>query len=257
MAAILKDPILVLGDINLDTVILPCWEAHEADGDTRYGWHEGPRYTMSRKPGGAWLLGRVIRAALDLKKSDPNYENVVRLGIYSEPENDPDLLDSLAILEPFRIGPGAQERVYRLPDQGTLGSIRSSPRTRAERRDDLKNKLLEYLDKITHDHRNRIGTPWLIVVPDLHGIFRDIEPVRSIQPFLEGNDHFNRRSKNDGLILWRMSYPLGKGKTWDYIFEHYRDNLIVVTNTDYLRRGRRDPGRDFDRGEGRLSSQEP
>ena len=241
-----KLPILVLGDVNFDTVILPCRETREPDEGSRFGWHEGPLYKMFKNPGGVWLMADVIQAAIG---EQPKVPETGRVRTYSQqPKNDknddPHRLDSLAILASFLIEPEGQKSVYRIDPKGVLGSIRviskpgSNPLPDSEgQRKALEEGLIKYIDGLKEKYSEQ---PWLVVVQDLHDIFRDLDPCDSIEKFLSGNPHFDKATgdkyKGDGLILWRMSSPLAQGKTWSHVLEKYGPQTIVVTNTDYLRK---------------------
>ena len=244
-----RPSILVLGDVNVDTVILPCRQARYSDKGSQFGWHEGSPYKLFHRPGGAWLMKEILQAALGESEAGESrvvtYDHTLSLG--SAPANAPPRLDSLAILTPFPIDPESQESVYRLDPKGVLGSIQDvsdenrPPALDSERqRRTLKFGLMKYLRKLIRKFKNLDASdkPWLVVVQDLHDIFRDLDPKFSIEPFLKGNPHFDPKVNGytgDGLILWRMSSPLAQGKTWSHVFKTYVGQMIVVTNADYLR----------------------
>jgi hypothetical protein len=56
--------ILILGDVNLDTLIVPLPQDRHPSEDRRMTWQTEGTCWLHRRRGGAWLLAELINAAL-------------------------------------------------------------------------------------------------------------------------------------------------------------------------------------------------
>ena len=68
--------ILVLGDVNLDTLIVPLPRGDHPPGKTPMTWEHDRQYLRIRRRGGAWLLCDIINSALRFNDQKPKIATV-------------------------------------------------------------------------------------------------------------------------------------------------------------------------------------
>jgi len=104
----LKNPadtvrIFVLGDVNLDSLIVPLGPRSQAEPLGQMGWLREEHFWRHRRRGGAWLLAEIINAAL----RSPNF--VKQFGTITAETYDPVACQGNRILIAGKTGEDLQQ----------------------------------------------------------------------------------------------------------------------------------------------------
>jgi hypothetical protein len=234
--------ILVLGDVNIDTLIVPRPHEAPASEDGRMAWQEEGNCWLHRRRGGAWLITEIINAAL----AAPSFVEACGVTIaktYGIDENNvgdsvietslaEDYLSSLAILGLFRRGAKSplddKRQAYRV--ERFLGWVHTKARINAGSGalDPYQQALLRCLDLLAREEKRERD---ILVLHDKAGYFRHLPA-----PLLEcaiGRQFTEGKT----WIVWQMYSPLAEGILWQTIQKRkdWLDRTIVVVKMECLR----------------------
>jgi ATPase family associated with various cellular activities (AAA) len=262
--------ILVLGDVNLDTLIVPFPRVDHSPGRTPMTWENDGHYLRIRRRGGAWLLCDIINSALkfgDQKLKNATAYSTTIPGLYEVTDErlnsslETPYLESYAILDlfPKELNSHAdkrpnEEKVYRIKE-GVIGWIDNrsflsgADQKQLRGHDDaewrwmLKEKREEYLQESlleclkSLDPKKLKSKPDIVVLHDRDGHFRRLRPD-SIDKYVIG--HFNERinmSSKPPWIVWQMYSPLAAGTLWEKIKEQpdLLNRTVAVVKVECLR----------------------
>ncbi|MBD0321105.1 MAG: hypothetical protein ICV87_12270, partial [Gemmatimonadetes bacterium] len=212
--------VAVVGDVHVD-VVLARMQAPVADA-TR-NWIRHNQYGPFRRPGGAWLLQQIVRAAVG---------SAARVTGYSIPKaaalaDIPDCPVSFALLQQYRKEVGSDKWVYRLNPAIPAGWLTAAPveyRLAGSAHQEHLTSLLARVEK---------NDPEIVVVHDHNNGFRELDPAHSLDPLLRDNPHF--QPGGHGLVVWHPDAPLEQGKLWKYLCGPLAHRVVAVVNEDDLR----------------------
>ncbi len=233
-----KIHILVLGDVNLDTLLVPL----PAPDKVQLAWHEARNYWRLRRRGGAWLIAEILEAAL-ASPSFVSERNRIVVETYDRQlhgVDDPTIestfathyLTSAAILGLFpqtRVRNSAtSKQVYRIAQ--FLGWIHNEPRImRGERDTTAYDRRLTQCLKDFAEY-NQVPRD-ILVLHDTASHFRSLGPE-----FI--TDIIGRQfDASTTWIVWHMYSPLAQGNLWDAIAanKQWLDRTIAVVSMECLR----------------------
>lgn len=220
---------LVIGDVNVDLVVAP---VTKSGGDRK--WRKELQYCEFRRPGGAWLAHEIISGAIGEDGEVLSYSQEAAKKWCSEVR--PPCLVSIASLKEYVRDPEEKplRKVFRM-DRAILGWLRTHGGEFAKEDMEHTAVLGELLDEVKH----RAHHPPLIVIYDHNNGFRDLDPARSISPFIKGNPHFlpERHPKMSprGIILWHPDHPICSGNVWEYLSTHHPTQTVAVVHAEDLR----------------------
>ena len=263
--------ILVLGDVNLDTLLVPLPRGDHPPGKRPMTWEGDAHYRRFRRRGGAWLLCDMINSALrfkDLKiKSAKVYSKSIAGGYEVtdrrlESSLKTPYLESCAILGLFPKTPGSaagkrsdQERVYRITEEvpgwiDSLAFLNAGDQEELEDLDDdadwrvkRKEKREEYLQKSLLECLHSVAPETMaskqdiVVLHDRDGHFRRLDR-KYIHKYILG--HLGSPGERDSKapwVVWQMYSPLATGTLWETVSaERERlDRIIAVVKVECLR----------------------
>jgi len=237
--------ILVLGDVNLDTFLVPLVE----DG----------QWWRHRRRGGAWLLEEIIemalkairtaakdrgwRKAIEVKSYDHDAAGVDSIELKSA--QDKQYWSAAAILGLFPMVvkdiPGAKDTVYRLEQWlGWAHYEKEHPKKPFERpletyKQSLR-KCLERLEQATQVAQEAKCSQDILVLHDAARDFRNLDPSL----LRRGLEQQYKPDKT--WIIWQMAAPLAtplaNSELWQIIKnkETWLPRTILVVKVEYLRR---------------------
>ena len=243
--------ILVLGDVNIDTIEVALRKSDERSGGSpdraqtdysriwRYGgtlqlkdlirtaiWgpNEGEEIV-----GSDFLARRFPAAQEGIKGTLATYDPKKTLRIIgSDGLAGPDRCDeSFIFLDTYKQNATSNEHVYRIRIED-IGHIKDSlPGKKRDPEGKRQEKLKSLLLKLNGLEENEAGKcdspkPSILVIDDFDLGFRKLtEDGSQVLRFLEGNEGFEKDGK--GVIVWRMERPLANGKLWDAMtkVKHY------------------------------------
>jgi hypothetical protein len=236
----------VLGDVNLDTLIVPRRHSRKEPGDERMEWEKEGNWWRHRRRGGAWLLSEIIDAALNEVRKIVSNE-AVTVKSYNlqnaRVDNDqiksslaPQYLSSSAILSLFPMVPifssgDMVDRVYRV--NSVLGWVHDNwcefaDNVESPYKASLKNCLNVCLDAYAWADDRRT----ILVLHDTNSHFRRVD-AKIIEAAIER--YFQ---PNKSWIVWHMYSPLAKGNLWELFADGHKDWLdrtIAVVKMECLR----------------------
>jgi hypothetical protein len=232
--------ILVLGDVNLDTLFVPLAPDPQPSDGGRMAWQTERNYWLHRRRGGAWLLKEIIDAAVSSRSFAENVGKPA-LETYAEEANGVDnaalasslpanYLTSSVILGLFPSAAaetsGGENQVYRI--EKFVGWVHSQRPVQTGQNNPYARRLVQCLepyaqgDKIARD---------ILVLHDRAGYFR-----RLPGPFLE-NVVTRQFEEGKTWIVWHMYSPLAENQLWD-VFQRKKewlDRTIVVAKMECIR----------------------
>ncbi|HEX8691198.1 MAG TPA: AAA family ATPase [Longimicrobium sp.] len=210
-------------------------------GARRHNWQKAPQYWVFRRPGGAWLLCKVVRAAVG-----PGIQ--VKTAGEAEGEDYPKQLTascpvSLATLRAFPLKVSKEPKeddplAYRIAGDSLSGWLRHmlpGPPV-GDRTDEFDRAMREHLKKLSSDPSRPVAD--LLVLHDHNNGFRDIPTEESVAPFVDPELFPGSAGGRRGVILLHSDAPLAEGPLWKFLFDDhpaYRDRLVVVVNAEDLR----------------------
>ena len=206
--------ILVVGDVNLDTIIVHPVHENES-GEEREHWQT---YNLRiRKAGGTWFLRNVIKAAIwgrDQVSAAPSQAASILswpikqrglsagavLVTYSDEklkewkkQIEPPCLVSIRLLAAFRKkNRGFSYRIKDTDSNGYLYSGGDCSGNQPSWRRQFEPDLLNLIRELQVACRNQSILPQILVINDENNGFRDLRPAESVLPLLDGNPHFSR-----------------------------------------------------------------
>jgi uncharacterized protein YbgA (DUF1722 family) len=231
-----RDPsnirIFVLGDVNLDTLLVPLPLPIQTSETGQMAWIKERNFWRHRRRGGAWLLAEIINAAL---RSSDFVAQVGRLKAetYNEKVNSvvdtsietslpDDYLSSTALLGLFpqtaKERHGDKKLVYRLEKfVGWLHTHASV--TDQDKNNGYEDRLLQCLQNSGARGAQKCD---ILVLHDRAGYFRHLERDKL--------DEYIDRYFEEGRtwIVWQMYSPLVDGNLWEVIVSR-KDKLVNRT----------------------------
>jgi hypothetical protein len=233
--------ILVLGDVNLDSLIVPLPQERERAKERRMAWQIEDNCWLHRRRGGAWLLTEIINAALASpsfkyrfgKITAETYKETL-CGVSNRTITSSSLLtDYLSSSVILRLYPQAangqaddKKQVYRV--ERILGWTHSKPEIVGGKGEAYKKRLAECLEH--HVAAPRADRD-ILVLHDRASYFRGLPP-----PLLKKaiGSHFNA---NKTWIVWNMSSPLAEGNLWSVFQQNktWLNRTIAVVKMECLR----------------------
>ncbi len=263
--------VLVLGDVNLDTLIVPFPRGDRSPGQTSMTWENDGHYRRIRRRGGAWLLCDIINSALRFENQKVNNATVYSTTIpppylVTDERLDSSLvtpyLESYAILDlfPKELNSRAEkrldeEKVYRIKDvvigwidnrsflPGTdqkklrpLDDANWGMRLKEIQEQHLRKSLLECLKSV--DPKKLKSKSDIVVFHDRDGHFRRLGAGGVYQQVRRGpSDDSDNKDSKPPWIVWQMYSPLAAGTFRDTIKKKSRllDRTIAVVKVECLR----------------------
>lgn len=244
---------LVLGDVSLDTLIVPLSKGGRPSEDGGTSWESEGTCWWHRRRGGAWLLCDIINDALAFdnpaeKKADTY--NTTLDKVTDEEINTfvgQDHPSSSAVLGLFPRTPQSKregkDQVYRV--ERFLGWMENAWRRNVTGPANHEEELRVCLKNLPQ------MAPHILVLHDRNGHFRRFPEYGQADSFnellgrhLEGNKHFlpragsaDEQDKGPGWIVWQMFSPLAQGGLWDALSarEDWRNRTIAVVKVECLR----------------------
>jgi hypothetical protein len=225
--------ILVLGDVNVDSVVFSLPRRVDPQADATVTWQTDLNCRRFRRPGGAWLLGEIVEAAVKETGCVRTFGND-KGKKYCNLLNPP-CLNSLAALAPYKKGPKERrELVYRLAGGGVLGWMYGDRTDRSQRLQKFNGTLRTLLkEEDRRIEQEKTPRPQILVIYDCNNGYRDVPAEESLLPFLRGNIHFNE--SHFGVILWQMNSPLAKGELWNAVQQDLARRIVAVVRAEDLR----------------------
>ncbi len=231
--------IFVLGDVNLDTLIVPLAPHKQSTETRRMAWLSEGNYWRHRRRGGAWLLAEILNAALRSRSVLDRFGKV-RAETYDQQDSHvddatitsslaTDYLSSAALMGLFpqtaKAGPGDKKRVYRV--ERFLGWLHAKPDGQSE--NDRYERQLQQCLKLPLGGGK--GACNVLVLHDRAAHFRHLDR-RSLEEAIER--HFE---KGRTWIVWHMYSPLSEGNLWEVINRNkvWRRSTIIVVKMECLR----------------------
>ena len=121
------DSILVIGDVNIDVVIVPHVQGGGVIGGSVISWNYQDQYRSFRRAGGTWLLEEIIKGAIALGDDAPKPDLLTYHKKFAEAfqaEFNPPCLKSITMLAKCpRTREHPDHLVYRLKDSGVLQEL--------------------------------------------------------------------------------------------------------------------------------------
>ncbi|HZY58403.1 MAG TPA: hypothetical protein VFE56_01490, partial [Candidatus Binataceae bacterium] len=232
--------IFVLGDVNLDTLIVPL-APHKQSAETgRMAWLKEGNCWRHRRRGGVWLLAEIINAAL---RSPSFFEQFGKQMAETYDQEDShvddatiktslaaDYLSSAALMGLFaqtaKDEPGDKKRVFRV--EKFLGWLHAKPDAQSE--NDRYARRLQQCLTIPPPAGGE-GPRDILVLHDRAGHFRHLDR-QSLEAAIKR--HFDNERT---WIVWHMYSPLAEGNLWEVIQsnEAWRKRTIAVVKMECLR----------------------
>jgi hypothetical protein len=233
--------ILVVGDVNIDTLLVPIRANKQLQAVDRMAWQKEGNWWRHRVPGGALLLKTIINAALASNsfrvlgdRIAESYDEITR-ALPAKNGNAWDTtptLTSAAIVGryPRDLTAAAADKPHTYRVERILGWVHDSPNRVADAgsKDAYATTLKELLTP--HTRANQDGSD-ILVVHDNANYFRRLPPdlLEALlrQQFKAGKT----------WIVWHMYSPLAEGNLWNIISRNKRwmARTIAVVKMECLR----------------------
>lgn len=236
----------VLGDVNLDTLIVPRRRSKSESGRERMEWEMEGNWWRHRRPGGAWLLCEIIEAALKEVKRVKG-DGAVTVESYDEVDAHVDYntirsslvsqyLSSSAVLSLYpkvskHTSSDGIDRVYRV--KTVLGWVHNHWGELDKKvKSPYEESIEDCLEKCLKPYTRQEDRHTIIVLHDTNNHFRRTHPKKletAIQKYFQPDKSW---------IVWHMYSPLAKGALWELFATWHKDWLdrtIAVVKMECLR----------------------